>query len=144
MGFEVDEIGEDAINEALNTAHLSDLIENLPEGIKTQVGDRGAKLSGGQRQRLGIARALISHPKLLVLDEATSALDAQSELEISNAILKLKGDTTMILVAHRLSTVRNADLVVYMSGGKILATGTFDEVRNAIPHFDVQAKLLGI
>jgi ABC-type branched-subunit amino acid transport system ATPase component len=144
LGFEVDEIGEDAINEALNTAHLSDLIENLPEGIKTQVGDRGAKLSGGQRQRLGIARALISHPKLLVLDEATSALDAESELEISNAILKLKGDTTMILVAHRLSTVRNADLVVYMSGGKILATGTFDEVRNAIPHFDVQAKLLGI
>jgi ABC-type multidrug transport system fused ATPase/permease subunit len=144
LGFEVDEIGEDAIYEALNTAHLSDLIENLPEGVNTQVGDRGAKLSGGQRQRLGIARALISHPKLLVLDEATSALDAQSELEISNAILKLKGDTTMILVAHRLSTVRNADLVVYMSDGKILATGTFDEVRNAIPHFDVQAKLLGI
>jgi ABC-type multidrug transport system fused ATPase/permease subunit len=108
------------------------------------VGERGSKFSGGKRQRLGIARALLSSPKLLVLDEATSALDGKSEIDVSDAILKLKNSMTLVVIAHRLSTVRNADLVIYMDSGKIRASGTFDEVRKVVPDFDMQAKLMGI
>jgi ABC-type bacteriocin/lantibiotic exporter with double-glycine peptidase domain len=101
-------------------------------------------MSGGQRQRLGIARALFTKPKLLVLDEATSSLDGETEANVSAAIRTLKGEVTVILIAHRLSTVREADQVVYLEDGKILATGTFDEVRAAVPNFDRQASLMGL
>jgi ABC-type bacteriocin/lantibiotic exporter with double-glycine peptidase domain len=101
-------------------------------------------MSGGQRQRLGIARALFTRPKLLVLDEATSALDGETEAAISQAIQQLRGSVTIIMIAHRLSTVRNADLVIYMDMGKVIATGTFDEVRTSVPDFDRQAKLMGL
>ena len=101
-------------------------------------------MSGGQRQRLGIARAMFTQPKLLVLDEATSSLDGQTEMDLSDSLGGLKGAATVILVAHRLSTVRNADQVVYMEKGKILARGTFSEVRSLIPNFDNQAKLMGL
>ena len=112
--------------------------------MDTQVGERGAKISGGQRQRLGIARAMFTRPSLLVLDEATSSLDAETEDSISKAISSLRGSTTVVMIAHRLSTVRNADLVVYMNGGKILAKGTFEEVRKIVPEFDKQARLMGL
>jgi ABC-type multidrug transport system fused ATPase/permease subunit len=128
----------------LEIAQLADFVRSLPEGLDTQVGDRGAKLSGGQRQRLGIARALITNPKLLVFDEATSALDGQSELDVSDAIQNLKGSATVVMIAHRLSTVRNADQVIYMDGGKIIARGTFEEVRAKVNDFDKQAKLMGL
>ena len=124
--------------------HLDKFVLDLPKGLDSQVGERGTKISGGQRQRLGIARAMFTRPYLLVLDEATSALDGETELNISDAIHSLRGLTTVILIAHRLSTVRNADCVVYLSEGKILASGTFDEVRSAIPDFDRQAKLVGL
>ena len=101
-------------------------------------------MSGGQRQRLGIARALLSNPKLLVLDEATSALDGQSELDVSDAIHSLKGTMTVVLIAHRLSTVRSADLVAYLDSGNLIASGSFDEVRSLVPDFDAQAKLMGL
>jgi ABC-type bacteriocin/lantibiotic exporter with double-glycine peptidase domain len=101
-------------------------------------------LSGGQRQRLGIARALFTKPKLLVLDEATSALDGDTEVQISEAIQGLRGKVTVVMIAHRLSTVRNADLVVYMDGGEVLCTGTFEQVRTNISNFDRQAKLMGL
>ena len=101
------------------------------------------ELSGGQRQRLGIARALFTSPKLLVLDEATSALDGQTELEISKALSRLSEDVTVIIVAHRLSTVRDVDQVIYVDQGRIIAKGTFDEVRSLVPDFDIQAKLIG-
>jgi ABC-type multidrug transport system fused ATPase/permease subunit len=135
---------EELVMGALKLAHLDNFVMNLPEGIYTQVGERGAKLSGGQRQRLGIARAMFTRPMLLVLDEATSALDGETEASVSDSILELRGSTTVVMIAHRLSTVRNADLVVYMDAGNIVATGTFDEVRVAVPNFDLQARLMGL
>jgi ABC-type bacteriocin/lantibiotic exporter with double-glycine peptidase domain len=113
-------------------------------GLETQVGERGTRMSGGQRQRLGIARALFTKPKLLVLDEATSALDGETEAAISQAIQELRGNVTVIMIAHRLSTVRNADSVIYMDKGKVIAIGTFEEVRAKVPDFDRQAKLMGL
>ena len=112
--------------------------------MDTNLGERGGKISGGQRQRIGIARALFTKPKLLVLDEATSALDGDTEESISSDIQKLKGSTTVVLIAHRLSTVRDADVVLYMDKGEIVARGTFEEVRNTVPDFDRQAKLMGL
>jgi ABC-type multidrug transport system fused ATPase/permease subunit len=125
-------------------AHLEEFVAGLPDGIDTEVGERGARLSGGQRQRLGIARAMFTCPNLLVLDEATSSLDSETELSISQAIYDLKGFTTIVIIAHRLSTVRNADKVVYIDKGKAVAIGSFDEVREAVPDFDHQAKIMGL
>jgi ABC-type multidrug transport system fused ATPase/permease subunit len=87
---------------------------------------------------------MFTKPKMLVLDEATSALDGQTEADISDAIHRLKGSTTVVMIAHRLSTVRNADLVLYMDSGRIISQGTFDEVRSAVPDFDRQAQLMGL
>ena len=132
------------ISEALKIAQLKAFTDSLPDGVETSTGERGTKLSGGQRQRLGIARAMFTKPKLLVLDEATSSLDGQTESDISDALLKLKGSVTLVMIAHRLSTVRNADVVVYMDEGKIIAQGSFDEVRSVVPNFDSQARLMGL
>jgi len=138
-------VAQDAlIWEALETAQLNEFVKNLPIGIDTQVGERGTKISGGQRQRLGIARAMFTRPKLLVLDEATSSLDGQTESNISDAINKLKGSVTVIVVAHRLSTVRNCDKVIYISNGEILSQGTFEQVRESVPDFDNQAQMMGL
>ena len=140
-----DEIATDErVNDAIHSANLESVVAELPNGVDTEVGERGTRLSGGQRQRLGIARALFTKPSLLVLDEATSALDGETELRISEAIMALKGEATVVLIAHRLSTVRNADVIYYMEDGFIKAHGTFDEVRAQIPQFDRQAKLLGL
>jgi ABC-type multidrug transport system fused ATPase/permease subunit len=144
LGYPIDLATDEIVQNAIKIAQLEDFISKLPEGIDTQVGERGAKLSGGQRQRLGIARAMFTAPKLLVLDEATSALDGGTEASISKSIDSLRGQTTVILIAHRLSTVRGADQVVYMADGKVVATGKFDFVRNAVPDFDHQAKLMGL
>jgi ABC-type multidrug transport system fused ATPase/permease subunit len=143
LGYQNGPETEEHVLEALRLAQLSDLIETMPEGLETNVGERGTKLSGGQRQRLGIARALFTNPKLLVLDEATSSLDGQTESDFSEAINSLRGQVTVILIAHRLSTVRTADEVLYLSSGEIVARGTFDEIRNAVPEFEKQAQLLG-
>lgn len=144
MGFPNEVVDESFILEALDIAQLKDFSESLDHGIDTQVGERGAQISGGQRQRLGIARAMFTKPRLLVFDEATSALDGETESQISQAINALKGSVTVILIAHRLSTVRDADLVVYMDEGRIVATGSFEEVRAAVPDFDRQAQLMGL
>jgi ABC-type multidrug transport system fused ATPase/permease subunit len=132
------------INYAVKFSNLEKFVQQLPSGLDSFVGDRGAQISGGQRQRLGIARALFSKPKCLVLDEATSSLDGETEENITNEISQLHGTVTVIIIAHRLSTIRNADLVVYMDSGVIKATGTFDEVRSKVPDFDHQAKLMGL
>jgi ABC-type multidrug transport system fused ATPase/permease subunit len=144
LGFPHHSEDQSLIEGALRLAQLSEFIESLPQGLDTQVGERGTKLSGGQRQRLGIARAMFTKPKLLVLDEATSALDGQTESDISSSILKLKGNTTVVMIAHRLSTVRFADAVVYIDQGKILAQGTFEQVRAQVPNFEKQAQLMGL
>ena len=144
QGFEFDSTDEERIWNSLKVAHLDEFVKALPLGIDTHVGEFGNQLSGGQRQRLGIARALFTSPKLLILDEATSALDGETEALISQTIKELKGKCTVILIAHRLSSVMNADKVVYMEGGKIVAEGTFSEVRNLSPDFEKQVKLMGI
>jgi ATP-binding cassette subfamily C protein len=135
---------ETRVWESLEVANLAEQVRFLPQGIDTLIGDGGMQLSGGQRQRLGIARALFTKPKLLVLDEATSALDGQTEEAISRAIQRLKGTVTVIVIAHRLATVREADHVIYLDQGNILAEGTFESVRCLVRDFDEQAKLMGL
>lgn len=128
-GFKPDEIDEQRIIECVESAELAELVESLEEGLDTLIGERGTRLSGGQRQRLGIARALYRNPSILVLDEATSALDNKTEYKITKSINKLSQKITVIVVAHRLSTVRDVDQVLFMSDGKIVSRGTFDQVR---------------
>ena len=144
LGYPADVVTDEFVWSALETAQLADFVRELPLGLDTPVGERGAKISGGQRQRLGIARAMFTRPKLLVLDEATSALDGQTESDISDAIQALKGSVTVVMIAHRLSTVRNSDQVIYMDKGKIVSKGNFEEVRKAVPDFDHQAQLMGL
>ena len=144
LGYKQDKSNDYLIWEALKISQLEEMVKDLPEGLDTIVGERGSNISGGQRQRLGIARAMFTKPKLLVLDEATSSLDGQTEADISNAIQNLKGNVTTVMIAHRLSTVRNADKVVYMESGSILAVGSFEEVRSKVPDFDRQAQLMGL
>lgn len=144
LGYKQDKNNDYLIWEALKISQLDEMVKDLPEGLDTIVGERGSNISGGQRQRLGIARAMFTKPKLLVLDEATSSLDGQTEADISNAIQNLKGNVTTVMIAHRLSTVRNADKVVYMESGSILAVGSFEEVRSKVPDFDRQAQLMGL
>jgi ABC-type multidrug transport system fused ATPase/permease subunit len=138
LGYLPGSISHDLKIKALKEANLGSL------DLKYEVGENGSKLSGGQRQRLGIARALLFEPQLLILDEATSALDSETEFAISESLNNLKGKVTLLVVAHRLSTVKNADIVVYLDNGKIRSIGTFDEVRTQIPAFDSQAKLMGL
>jgi len=144
LGFDLEEINDANVKNAISIAQLDEFVSSLPDGINTQVGEKGARLSGGQRQRLGIARALYTNPKLLILDEATSSLDGETELAISTALHNLGNDVTVIVIAHRLSTVRSASQVIYLEDGKILAQGTFEEVRRQVPNFDKQAKLMGL
>lgn len=137
VAFDLDRAQIDAsrLEAALNQAQLQDVVAALPAGVDTRVGERGVLLSGGQRQRIGIARALYRSPRLLVLDEATSALDSHTESQITHALGQLRGRMTIIVVAHRLSTVRSADQVAFMKGGRINAVGTFDELRRTHPDF---------
>jgi ABC-type bacteriocin/lantibiotic exporter with double-glycine peptidase domain len=144
MGFSADQISDKQVFKAIDGASLREFVSNAPAGLDTQVGEIGTKLSGGERQRIGIARALLSNPKLLILDEATSSLDGETEAEIAESIQSIKGDVTVVMIAHRLSTVRNADIVLYLEKGRIRSLGNFEEVRKSIPNFDAQAKLMGL
>ncbi len=144
LGYSLGAVEEDDIWQALEVAQLAAFIRELPEGLDTPVGDRGTKLSGGQRQRLGIARAMFTKPKLLVLDEATSSLDGTTEASISEAVHNLKGGVTIVMIAHRLSTVKESDVIYYLAKGKLEMAGTFDELRKNIPEFDKQAQLMGM
>lgn len=139
-----DEVDDDRVWEALEAARLAEFIASKPQGLDTPVGERGVQLSGGQRQRLGIARALYTRPRLLVLDEATSALDAETEAAISETIQNLHGNVTTVVIAHRLATIREADVVLYLEDGNLIAQGSFSEVRKLAPRFDFQANLLGL
>lgn len=121
FGIKEDEIDEEAITDALQKAQLLEFIENLPDGLDTMVGDRGIRLSGGQRQRIGIARALYHNPQILVLDEATSALDNETEAAVMEAIDFLQGEKTILIIAHRLTTIKNADIIYEVGNGKVIA-----------------------
>ena len=144
LGYPVDEISDEYCWESLKIARLDDFVKSLPNNIATHVGDRGTRLSGGQRQRLGIARALITNPKLLILDEATSSLDGVTESEISESLRGLKGQVTLIVIAHRLSTVVNADRIYFMERGMVKGVGTFEELKRNHPEFLAQAELMGL
>jgi ABC-type multidrug transport system fused ATPase/permease subunit len=144
LGYPIGDATEERVNFALEVAQLQELVSELPNGMDTEVGPRGSKLSGGQRQRLGIARAMFTKPKLLILDESTSALDAQLEVAVSDAITAIPYDVTTVIIAHRLSTVRKADQVIYLKDGLMAANGNFEEVRNQVEDFDQQAKLMGL
>jgi ABC-type multidrug transport system fused ATPase/permease subunit len=144
LGYPSDTVDIEKVKSAVRIAKLDEYVETLPEGLHTILGDRGVKLSGGQRQRLGIARALYTNPKMIVFDEATSSLDGITEQDITESLMALKGNVTIIMIAHRLSSIRNADKVVYVEKGQILAVGTFEEVRSTIPNFELQAAAMGL
>ncbi|CAM5346648.1 ABC transporter ATP-binding protein OS=Streptomyces fumanus OX=67302 GN=GCM10018772_26730 PE=4 SV=1 [Streptomyces fumanus] len=128
VAYGMDDAGEEAVRAALRDANALEFVDRLPQGLDTLVGERGARLSGGQRQRLAIARALIRDPRVLILDEATSALDTRSEALVQQALARLLRGRTTFVVAHRLSTVRGADRIVVMGQGRILETGTHEEL----------------
>ncbi len=117
LGVCADKIDEQNVEKALKMAELYEFIQALPDKLNTKVGERGVKLSGGQRQRIGIARALYQNPKVLILDEATSALDSKTEKSITNTILNLKGEITIIAIAHRISTLENCDFKIKFEAG---------------------------
>ena len=122
---------------------LSELVSR-PNGLNTQISQFYGGLSGGQIQRIGIARALVTKPKLIILDEATSSLDAETESVVNSLFQSLHGKVTVIVVAHRLSTVQNADRLYWMEHGRIVNSGTFQELRNSNKDFENNVQLLGL
>ena len=128
FGLDDAEIDEEKIWNALGQAQLKEFVQSLPLGLDTVVGERGARLSGGQQQRIGIARALYRDPEIIVMDEATSALDSETEAEISNAVQRLRGEKTVILIAHRLSTLRDCDRLILLENGRLVDSGSFTEL----------------
>jgi len=116
------------VQAAARIANAEEFIKKLDKGYDTMVGERGIKLSGGQRQRLGIARAILANPRVLIFDEATSNLDSQSEKLIQDAMEKISRNRTMIIIAHRLSTIKRADKIVVLEGGQVVETGSHAEL----------------
>lgn len=135
FGLEPHEIDEARVRECLAVAELTEVVDSLENGLMTMIGHNAVRLSGGQRQRLGIARALYRNPSVLIMDEATSALDNETEHKITQAIERISRDITVIIVAHRLSTVRNVDQLIYLSQGEIAAQGTFTQVQQQNEEF---------
>ena len=141
FGIRDEDINYKAIEKAAKIANLHHFIINeLPNGYKTIVGERGIKLSGGQRQRIGIARALYHNPKILILDEATSSLDNITEKAVMEAVNNLSKEITLILIAHRLSTVKNCDVIYYLEKGKLVAKGNYEELKTKVPAFKMMSK----
>ena len=131
IAYGVPDATREDIEAAARAAHAHEFIVQLPGGYEARIGERGQRLSGGQRQRLAIARAILKDCPLLVLDEATSSLDAESELLVQDALANLMRNRTTFVIAHRLSTVRRADLIVALEKGRVAEIGTHDELRRA-------------
>ncbi|MBG6189702.1 ABC-type multidrug transport system fused ATPase/permease subunit [Arthrobacter sp. CAN_A212] len=144
LTWDPDQVDEERVRKALERAQMLDTVERRPDGIMGTVGERGMALSGGQRQRLGIARGLYADPAVLVMDEATSALDTATEAAVTQAVRNLAGSVTTITVAHRLSTIRDSDVIFFFAEGKLAAQGTFSEVIAQMPDFAEQAALAGL
>ena len=144
LGFNPELVQDDLVWQALDLADLSEFVQGLDGQLSYRISDAGKNFSGGQRQRLGIARALLTKPKIVIFDEATSALDAETENRVSESILKLTGECTVIFIAHRLSVVRSADMIYYIDKGRIVNQGTFVELRSINADFNNQANFMGI
>lgn len=144
LGVKSDYVDENALWRALRVAELEDLVHSLPDGIHSDLGQQIDGLSGGQIQRIGLARALYSGPSLLILDEATSALDPETEAAVSRGLATLRGETTIITVAHRLATIQNADVVFLMDSGKIIASGTLEELIEVSPLVEKYVRLAAV
>jgi ATP-binding cassette subfamily C protein len=142
LGIEPSEIDYELLEEVVDAAYLHDFIDSLPDGLATSVGKQLDALSGGQIQRIGVARALYSKPKLIVLDEATSGLDASSEAFISSSLRALHGRVTVVVIAHRLSTVQHADVVHVIEHGRVTASGSFRALRASVPTVAEYVKLM--
>jgi ATP-binding cassette subfamily C protein len=144
LGVGDEGLDEDQLAYALESSNLEEFVATLPDGLLTDIGKRKDELSGGQLQRIGLARALYTNPKLLILDEATSALDAESENEINIALDKMRGDVTVIMIAHRLNTVKNSDMVFLMEDGLISSSGKFQDLVKANKKVRNLANLMSI
>lgn len=144
FGFEEATLNSKYFGNAIKIAQLDSILQSLPLGSLSPVSDRGENFSGGQRQRIGIARALYTNPKLIVFDEVTSALDSETENAFTDALQELKGKVTIIMIAHRLSSVLQANRIYYMESGKIVAQGTFDELKAKNENFARQAENMGL
>jgi ABC-type multidrug transport system fused ATPase/permease subunit len=144
LGLPPHEISDDLVWETLKQVQLDSWARGLPQGLGSPLGDFGSKISGGQRQRIGIARALYSRPHLLVLDEATSSLDSNTEAKISELLRNLGKEVTVLVIAHRLSSIQSADRVVFLKKGQITGVGTFNELRSMNNDFDSLCKSLEI
>jgi ABC-type multidrug transport system fused ATPase/permease subunit len=144
FGFDEAYFNSEYFERAIRVAQLESILKSLPLGSLTTVSDRGENFSGGQRQRIGIARALYTNPKLIVLDEVTSALDSDTENAFTDALNEIKGKITVIMIAHRLSSVIQADRIYYMESGKIVASGTFEELKRSNVNFARQAETMGL
>lgn len=140
----LEEIDDEKVWSALEKTQLQSFFQDSKFGLYTPIGEHGVKLSGGQRQRLGLARALYANPKILILDESTSALDAETEAAISKSLDSLKGDVTLVYIAHRLASIQKVNTVVYLERGEILAMGTFEHVRASVPKFELHSALMGL
>jgi ATP-binding cassette subfamily C protein len=141
LGIDDKDIDSKTLDRAVSIAHIDDHIRSLPRGLDTMIGEFGIRLSGGQRQRIGIARAMYRDPEVLILDEATSSLDNETEQSIANSIENLRGKKTLLIIAHRLSTVRNCDRIVFLKAGKIDDVGSFDQLYEKNPDFRKLATL---
>lgn len=134
---------DETLYSILEKVALKEFVEKLPLGLEEMIGDRGILISGGQRQRLNIARAILTNPEILVLDEATSALDVATEQQIVDSLESIRGNRTLIIIAHRLSTVLKSDKIFFIEEGRLKGYGTFAELRRSLPDFDRQANLAG-
>lgn len=144
LAFADQAVDDHAVWDALEAAQVAELVQTLPDGLDAEVGERGIRLSGGEVQRIGLARALFRNPNLLVLDEATSSLDAETERRVSEELANRTRNGTVVTIAHRLSTVKEADLIVLLNNGRIAGTGTFGEMVANYPDFANAATLQGL
>ena len=144
IGIPSELVNEAAIDFAIKTSGLTSVVNSLESGIETNIGGIASRLSGGEKQRIAIARALYINPKLLIIDEGTSALDAVTERYITDSIFSLSNRMTIVLIAHRLSSIKSADVIYFMDQGHILGKGKFEDLRQNLPEFAEQVKLMNL